>query len=145
MDPLHLEAEQDAAIRAHGREAFPEECCGFLMGRTGEGPRRVVRVLREENEREAEARHNRFSISPEAFMKTDRAARREGLDIVGFYHTHPNAPARPSKYDLDHAWPVYAYVILSVREGEPVDMTSWVLREDRSAFDEQPIVIAPTP
>ena len=145
MNPLHLEADQDSAIRDHGRAVFPEECCGFLLGRAGEGGLRVVRVLQEENEREVGARHNRFSISPEAFMKADRAARHEGLDIVGFYHTHPNAPARPSQYDLDHAWPVYSYIILEVREGEPAEMTSWVLHEDRSAFAEQAIVIAPTP
>ncbi len=143
MDPLHFEADQDAAIRAHGAEAFPEECCGFLLGRDGDDGRRIIRVAPEANVREDGARHNRFSISPEGFMRADRAARNEGLDIVGFYHTHPNAPARPSQYDLDHAWPVYSYVILSVRDGVPDAMTCWVLQEDRTAFAEQPIVIAP--
>lgn len=140
MDPLHLDPSHDEAIRQHGREAFPEECCGFLFGRDG-GGRHIVTVVRETNVREDGSRHNRFSISPEGFIRADREARGAGLDIVGFYHTHPNAPARPSQYDLDHAWPVYSYVILSVQEGKPAAMTSWVLQEDRTGFAEQPIVL----
>ena len=87
-----------------------------------------------DNDREDGARHNRFSISPEAYMQSEKEARRCEMDIIGFYHSHPNAPARPSQYDLDHAWPWYSYVIVSVMDGVAVDMTSWILEEDRSAF-----------
>ena len=70
-------------------------------------------------------------------MRADKVARSENLEILGFYHSHPDAPARPSQYDLDHAWPVYSYVIVSVPGGEPAKMTSWVLRDDRAGFDKQ--------
>ena len=142
MQPLHLKPEHDTAIREHGQRAFPHECCGFLIGKTEDGAGRVVEAIPALNSRGEEELHNRFTITPRAFMQADKAARARKLDIVGFYHSHPNAPARPSQYDLDHAWPVYAYVIVSVLEGEPTDMTSWLLKEDRSAFDEQTIVVA---
>ena len=63
--------------------------------------------------------------------------------MLGFYHSHPDHPARPSQYDLDHAWPVFAYVIVSVEGGMPGALTSWRLREDRSAFDEEPVAVTP--
>ena len=128
------------AIEAHGEETFPHECCGFMLGTSAEGQREVVELLRADNEREEGARHNRFVITPEAFMKGEKAARTKGLDIVGFYHSHPNAPARPSQYDLDHAWPWYSYVIVSIQEGKAADMTSWVLAEEHREFAEEEIV-----
>ena len=138
---LVLLAEHDRAIRTHGQEAFPQECCGLLLGRPDGVGRTVVRLVAEENAREPAQRHNRFSISPEAYMRGDREARREGLDIVGFYHSHPGAPARPSAYDLDHAWPWYSYIIVSIRDGRALELTSWVLKDDRSRFEQQELRI----
>ena len=143
MQPIELQPEHDLAIREHGRRAFPHECCGFLVGRNEGGAGRVFDVMPAVNSRGQEELHNRFTITPQAFITADKAARTKNLDIIGFYHSHPNAPARPSQYDLEHAWPVYAYVIVAVTDGAPAAMTSWVLREDRSQFDEQPIVMAP--
>ena len=74
-------------------------------------------------------------------MRGEKTARNKGLDVVGFYHSHPNAPARPSQYDLDHAWPFYSYVIVSVKDKSAAQMTSWQLKEDRSAFDPQDIEV----
>jgi proteasome lid subunit RPN8/RPN11 len=145
MLQLHIQPDHDRAIRDHGRRAFPHECCGFLLGRDGDGGRIIDRVIPATNSRGEEELHNRFTITPEAFMAADKAARAAKLDVLGFYHSHPNAPARPSAYDLDHAWPVYSYIIVSVRDGEPREMTSWVLRDDRSGFDEQGIVIGELP
>ena len=68
-------------------------------------------------------------------MKTERRAAELGAELLGFYHSHPDHPARPSQYDLDHAFPTFSYIIVSVRDGTPEDMTSWRLRDDRSAFD----------
>ena len=129
-------------IREHAAAMFPHECCGFLLGRDAPEIRSVVEILRAENIRGDEEQHNRFTISPTDFMKAEKAARADQLDIVGFYHSHPNAPARPSEYDLEYAWPVYTYLIQSVQDGEAADMTCWVLRDDRSCFDEQPYQLA---
>lgn len=128
-------------IRGHGILTFPHECCGFLLGRPNGAVRRVTELLRAYNDREEEARHNRFLITPEAYMTSEKAARQKGLDVIGFYHSHPNAEARPSQYDIDHAWPWYSYVIVSVKDSSAARMTSWVLKDDRSAFTEEEIVI----
>jgi len=121
-------------IQNHGRETYPNECCGALIGidnvvgeclslpnTTEEGPRR------------------RFLVDPYDYRAAERQATESGYKLVGFYHSHPDHPARPSQYDLDHAWPAFAYVIIAVEKGEPGAMTSWRLREDRSAFDEEQI------
>lgn len=136
---VELTAAQRAAIASHGEETFPNECCGFMLGNLNGIDRRVRELLRAVNDREEEAQYNRFLITPEAYMRGEKAARAKGLDIVGFYHSHPNAPARPSQYDLDHAWPVYSYVIVSIQNGAAADMTSWRLKDDRSAFDPEEI------
>lgn len=128
------------AIRGHGEETFPNECCGFMLGTYENGNKKTVELLRADNDRESENQYNRFLITPEAYMRGEKAARSKGLDIVGFYHSHPNAPARPSQYDLDHAWPFYSYVIVSIMDKKWDNMTSWVLNEDRSAFGAEDIV-----
>lgn len=137
MLDLELTLEHEQAIRAHAQRAFPHECCGFLLGRDEAATRRVAAIAAAENERTAAERHNRFSITPDVYLRAEREARRRRLDVIGFYHSHPDAPARPSDYDLEHAWPVYSYLIVSVRGGVSAALTSWVLREDRSGFEPQ--------
>jgi proteasome lid subunit RPN8/RPN11 len=143
MTRIELTTVQDTAIRTHGERAYAQECCGFLLGSAGAEARSVVKVLPAMNDRGEEERHNRFTISPEAFLRAEKAAREEKLDVLGFYHSHPNAPARPSAYDLEHAWPWYSYVIVSVQDGQAKEMTSWVLDDDRSQFHEQSIAVVP--
>ena len=134
---LVVSDEVDAHIRSHSRETYPNECCGALIGAdnivskcfslpntTEEGPRR------------------RFLVRPDDYRAAEARATEVGNELLGFYHSHPDHPARPSQYDLDHAWPVFAYVIIAVAEGEPKAMTSWRLREDRSAFDEERLTVA---
>jgi len=107
--------------------------------------RRVLATMPAVNERGEEEQHNRFTITPYAAFQAEKEARRRELDIVGFYHSHPDAPARPSDYDLEHAtWPHYSYLIVSVAGGRPDEMTSWVLADDRSAFHQETIEIAQT-
>jgi proteasome lid subunit RPN8/RPN11 len=122
------------AVRAHGRETYPHECCGALIGR-GE---MVTGTLALPNTTE-EGPRRRFLVRPSDYMQAERAASAAGADLVGFYHSHPDHPARPSQYDLDHAWPSFAYVIVSVVGSRDQGMRSWTLREDRSAFEEQQI------
>jgi adenylyltransferase/sulfurtransferase len=133
------------AIRRHGAETFPNECCGALVGRNGT----VHEAFALANTTE-EGPRRRFLVRPEDYRDAERRASALGAELLGFYHSHPDHPARPSQYDLDHAWPFFAYVIVSVRAGIPEEMTSWRLREDRSAFDQEELVMAnkiliPTP
>lgn len=132
-----ITSEQLASITREGETAYPNECCGFLLGVLDGGDRRVREVAPVDNARESEAKHNRFLITPEDFMKTEKRARSAGLDVIGFFHSHPDAEARPSAFDTEHAWPWYSYVIVSIRKGRADRTTSWRLRDDRSGFDEE--------
>ena len=129
---LRLNGHVDAAIRAHGVETYPNECCGALIGRDGI----VTETLALPNMTD-EGPRTRFRVTPKDYREAERRATETGGELLGFYHSHPDHPARPSQYDLDHAWPFFSYVIVSVREGVSGDMTSWRLREDRSAFDQE--------
>ncbi len=138
---LHISSSEVSRIRAEGEKSYPHECCGFLLGRHVNGVREIVRVEPALNAREDEARHNRYLITPDLFMRTERDARAHGLDILGFYHSHPDAPAKPSVFDTDHAWPWYVYIIVSILDTRAETMTAWQLRDDRSSFDELTIRI----
>ncbi len=128
------------AIRKHGEQDYPNECCGLLLGRIDAGNKKVVdEILPISNSREDAAKHNRFLITPDDLMRGEKEARNRGCDIVGFYHSHPDHPAVPSQFDLDHAWPVYSYIIVSVRAGRAEDLLSWELRPDRSRFDAEDV------
>jgi proteasome lid subunit RPN8/RPN11 len=128
------------AIRGHGRDTYPHECCGALLGHEG----LAIEAFPLPNTTE-EGPRRRFLVRPDDYRATEARAAEAGLTLLGFYHSHPDHPARPSQYDLDHAWPVFSYVILSVRNAEPADMTSWRLRDDRSAFDEESLESAGEP
>jgi proteasome lid subunit RPN8/RPN11 len=134
---LTLSAQAEQEIRAHARAEYPYECCGALIGTEQNGQRMVHYVLRLANER-VDERERRFFISPQQVLMAERRARQEGLLVLGFYHSHPDHPAIPSEYDRQHALPWYSYVIVSVHGGEPAELRSWRLRDDRSAFDEEP-------
>ena len=125
------------AIRAHGRETFPHECCGALVGTTGN----VVAVVPLPNTTE-EGPRRRFLVRASDYREAERQATALKGDLLGFYHSHPDHPARPSQYDLDHAWPTFAYIIVSVMAGQAADMTVWYLKEDRSSFDEGQLIYA---
>ena len=129
---LRLNSQVDAAIRAHGSETYPNECCGALIGRDGT----VTDTLALPNTTE-EGPRRRFMVRPQDYRAAEKRAGESGGELLGFYHSHPDHPARPSQYDLDHAWPFFSYVIVSVRDGVSGDMTAWRLREDRSAFDQE--------
>lgn len=122
----------DEAIRRHGAETYPDECCGALLGRDS-----VVRETYPMPNTTEEGPRRRFLVRPQDYREAEARAKALEADLLGFYHSHPDHPARPSQYDLDHAWPFFSYVIVSVRGGTPEAMTSWRLREDRSAFDEE--------
>jgi proteasome lid subunit RPN8/RPN11 len=137
MTLLELSPERLDRIRAHAAAVYPDECCGALIGTPdGQGRIRVTDTLPLPNTTEEGARR-RFLVRPEDYRAAEARAREEGADLVGFYHSHPDHPARPSGYDLDHAWPNLSYVIVSVNNGRPDDVRSWRLLEDRSSFVEE--------
>lgn len=143
-------------IRSHARRAYPDECCGMLLGGVNEGSKVVKKVVALENLRThpehaqkilplerpgTETARNRFLIDPGGQMQVERQARQAGLEVLGYYHSHPDHAARPSNYDREYAWPWYSYVILSVERGEPGDLTSWVLADDRSQFNPERVEV----
>ncbi|MDQ2692570.1 MAG: M67 family metallopeptidase, partial [Chloroflexota bacterium] len=115
--------------------AYPEEGAGFLIGSDG----KVEDILPLENAREDGARHNRFLITPEAYLNAEMTADRLGLSLIGVFHSHPDHPNRPSEYDREWAQPFFSYIITSVNEGKAAGSRSWRLLEDRSEFEEEEI------
>jgi proteasome lid subunit RPN8/RPN11 len=136
--PLTITSELAQKIRAHGAQTYPHECCGALLGReellAGKKIVREILGLYPLVNRREDSPQNRFSVTSEDVRDAENAAREQELEVVGWYHSHPDHPARPSQYDRDHAWPWYSYVIVSVANGKPEDMTSWRLNDDRQEF-----------
>ena len=128
-----------AAIRAHGISDYPYECCGLLLGRYESNGKVVSETFPISNAREESAKRNRFLITPEELMRGERYARSRNLEVVGFYHSHPDSPAVPSQYDLEHAWPTYSYIIVSTSAGRANDLFSWEQEPDRSRFNQEEI------
>lgn len=137
--PLKIGSGDVGHIHDHAKEAYPEECAGLLVGMDAGGMKIVVDVWKAENTHEEE-RSRRFLIDPKVYMDLEEKARERDMDVLGIYHSHPDHPAEPSEYDRDHALPGWSYVIASVSKGGVQDMRSWVLKEDRSGYDEEPIV-----
>lgn len=137
---VRLTPEVEEQIRQHGEEDYPYECCGFLVGELQDGVKVITEIRRQANERD-ESRETRYLIRPEEFRAAERYAREQGKDMLGIYHSHPDHPSEPSEYDRNHAWPWYAYLILSVQDGEASRLQGWQLRDDRSAFNESQIEI----
>ena len=135
---LRIGAGDVEHIHDHAREAYPEECAGALVGMDTGEMKVVVDVWRAQNTHE-EDRGRRFLIEPLQIKEFEERVQERDMDLLGFYHSHPDHPAEPSEYDREHAWPYYSYVIASVGEAEVNDMRSWVLKDDRSGYDEEPI------
>ncbi len=133
---ITLSEDRLAEIRKHGERDYPYECCGLMLGRfEADGRKVVLETYPISNSREESAKRNRFLIQPEELMRGERYAHGKSLEVVGFYHSHPDSPAVPSQYDLEHAWPTYSYVIVSVRNQQAIDLFSWEQEPDRSRFD----------
>ena len=140
---LSLSEEVLARIHAHGEEAYPEEGAGFLLGAdSANGQRAVTSIFPLTNSREDEARHNRYLITPEDYLKAELTADKLGLSLIGVFHSHPDHPNRPSEFDRLWAQPFFSYIITSINEGQAVESRSWRLTEDRTKFDEEEIKIS---
>jgi proteasome lid subunit RPN8/RPN11 len=140
---IFLSRETETAIRSEGEKYYPNECCGVLLGVLQDDDRVVEQILPVENHFEQDEQFHRFKIESEDIMRAEIRARKEHLDVLGFYHSHPDHPAAPSDYDREYALPFYSYIITRVHNGKAAEMTSWTLAGDRSVFN--PEIIAPSP
>src|ERR1044071_7802251 len=129
-------------IRAHGVKDYPYECCGLMLGHYSAEGEIVTETHPISNAREESAKRNRFLIEPVELMRGERYAREHDLEVVGFYHSHPDSPAVPSQYDLEHAWPTYSYIIVSTSKDQANDLFSWEQEPDRSKFNQEEIIVA---
>ncbi len=134
---LKITNELIERINKHIEAAYPGEGAGFLLGTDGD----VNEVLPLDNAREEEARHNRFLLTPEDYLKAEMKAMELGVDLIGVFHSHPDCPNVPSEYDREWAQPFFSYIISRVDEGKTVSHRSWRLVEDRSKYDEEEIEI----
>jgi len=125
-------------IHAHAESTYPEECCGLLIASSGS--KDVVDSIKMRNAFSG-PKHDRYHIDPLELFKADREAARKGLTITGIYHSHPDYPATLSKFDVEHSFPWYSYVVVSVPKGEAGDTRSWLPNEDHSSVAEEAIEI----
>jgi len=143
---IQLTENHRSEIAAHGEHDYPHECCGLLLGSFAAGGIKTIsEVYPISNAREEKAKRNRFLIHPEELMRGERYAQQKGLEVVGFYHSHPDHPAVPSGYDLDHAWPVFSYIVVSISAGVARNLRSWEMEPDRSRFNEEEICAVSVP
>jgi proteasome lid subunit RPN8/RPN11 len=139
MNTLVLSPQQIDQIGREGAAAYPNECCGVIVGTERDGKRLVQRLAPLANSFEAEEKYHRFRLDPLELARAEKEAGEQGKLVLGFYHSHPDHPARPSEYDRQHAWPFYSYVIVAIEKGRPAALTSWLLDEQTEQFVAQEI------
>jgi proteasome lid subunit RPN8/RPN11 len=153
---LRIKEAQMEAIRQHGVRDYPRECCGVMLGEVNGAGKAVGEIVPLRNLRSDPARaqellpvddpareteQNRFLLDPLDQLRVEKEARARGLEVLGYYHSHPDHPARPSIYDREHAWPWYSYVIVSIERGIAKDLTCWVVAEAGGMFCPEPVEV----
>lgn len=136
---IRISSSEFEKIRSQALESYPEECCGILVG-TLAAERKVREAIPTKNTRE-DSRPTRYTIDPKEIWLAEKKYEQEKMGVIGFYHSHPDVPAQPSGFDLQNAWPVYSYIIVTVRGKEVSPPASWVLTDDRSAFREEKLIV----
>jgi proteasome lid subunit RPN8/RPN11 len=142
---LQISKSDYDALRAHGEETYPNECCGVLLGKSEPGAGNCVHQIVRAGNTRTDSAHNRYHIAPQELVRIQRQARGLGFDIVGFYHSHPDHPAQWSKTDFAEAhWMGCSYVITSVEQGKATTTNSFLLRgtsEEDKAFEDEAVVV----
>lgn len=137
---IYISKQIETEINSEGEKAYPNECCGVLFGVCEANGDKILHQIKPiNNSFSDEEQYHRFLITPEDMIMAERKARELKLDILGFYHSHPDSSAKPSDYDKNHALPFYSYLITSVEKGKAIDFTSWELSEDRTEFKNETI------
>ena len=131
---IRLKSADIEELKQIAQKTYPHECCGVMVGSVENGVKTVTELIPAENQR-TDSPANRYLITPDLLNELEKKLKGTDRAIVGFFHSHPDVPARPSTYDQDHAWPWYSYVIVSVNKGQAGEIHNWKLRDDRSAFD----------
>ena len=131
---IRLKSADIEEIKQIAQKTYPHECCGVMVGSVENGVKTVTELIPAENQR-TDSPANRYLITPDLLNELEKNLKGTGRAIVGFFHSHPDVPARPSTYDQDHAWPWYSYLIVSVNKGQAGEIHNWKLRDDRSGFD----------
>jgi len=135
---VRIERAAFEAIQAHGAEGYPHEICGIMVGPRADGT--VTEVKRARNIVVDRAR-DRYEIDPRDHMRIQRDADAEGLDIVGYYHSHPDHPAQASRFDTERAWAGYVYLIVAIHSGKAVDANAFVAEKDGGPFNPEPLEV----
>ncbi|MGO9482516.1 MAG: Mov34/MPN/PAD-1 family protein [Candidatus Kryptoniota bacterium] len=137
---IRITKESILQIEKHGERAYPEECCGIMLGINDGNDRGIEEVFGLDNE-QGENRQRRFFVTPKQYLQAERIAVERKLQLLGFYHSHPDHPAAPSEFDRDHALPWFTYLIVSVAQGKAKDITAWFLNETRERFDKSDLLM----
>lgn len=137
---LRISTQHLTVIAEHCQQAYPNEGCGILLGLCEHGAKLVVDVMPTGNAREEADQHNRYLIPPESLLEGELQAEERELEVIGYFHSHPDHPACPSAFDQEHAWPWYSYMIVAVQDGTTGATSSWQLSEDRLGFEKEAIV-----
>jgi proteasome lid subunit RPN8/RPN11 len=137
--PIEIPAAVLQQIHIHGEQSYPEEGAGFLLGSLQGEMKSVQSILPLMNSREDAARHNRYLLTAEDYLKGEQEAMHRGVDVLGVFHSHPDHPNQPSEFDREWAMPWFSYIITSVQAGKAAGSRSWLLQEDRSKFIEEEI------
>ncbi|HED38607.1 MAG TPA: M67 family peptidase [Ignavibacteria bacterium] len=138
---IKINEELIEEIRRHGEKTYNEECCGAVLGEFKDNVHVTHQLIEFENEKN-ENKQQRYLITPEQYRESENRAKKNNLELLGFYHSHPDHPALPSQFDKDYALPWFIYMIVSVKKGKADDdLTAWVLSEDRKEFKQQEISI----
>lgn len=130
-------------VHAHGQASYPEEGAGLLLGNLGGQEKHVTMIMAFENSREQAARHNRYLLTAEDYLRGELQAAQLGLDVLGVFHSHPDHPNLPSEFDREWALPFLSYIITSVYSGQAIESRCWLLNEERTQFVEEELVITP--
>ena len=137
---LTIKKEHIDGIYSHGGEGYPQEVCGIILGRYDGDDREAVEVRRGAN-LNSERAHDRYELDPRDLLAAEKHCRENGLEVIGLYHTHPDHPDEPSEFDRERSWPVYSYLIASVRNGKDFTARSWRLNDETKLFEEEKITI----
>ncbi len=143
---LLISSENLELIYDHAKQTYPEECCGLLVGKIEPNQKVIVKVVPTENNwvndaklfdnvnlnsSQERSKQDSFSIAPRTLIQVQKEARKQGLDLIGIYHSHPHHPAIPSEFDREMAWETYSYIIVLIVRGEIKDLRSWSLNDHR--------------
>ncbi|HUI30523.1 MAG TPA: M67 family metallopeptidase [Candidatus Acidoferrales bacterium] len=140
LSVIKIPKDAISQIEKHGERAYPEECCGIMLGRSDGNNQMVEEVVELDNE-QGENRGRRFFVTPKQYLQMERIAVERKLDLLGFYHSHPDHPAVPSEFDRDHALPWFTYIVVSVSQGKARDISAWLLSDTRDRFDRKEFLV----